>query len=59
MDYRQVAVYKEQQLARKVDRLQVLLFNAIVYLENDFDNTEQLLEELGMTQKEYKEIMGE
>lgn len=43
----------------KVDRLQVLLYNAIVYLEDDFDNIEQLLDELGMTKEEYDEIMGE
>lgn len=41
------------------DRLSDLLFNAIVYLENDFDDKEQLLDELGMTEEEYKNIMGE
>lgn len=43
----------------KNERLNTLLFNAIVCLENDFDDIEQLLDELGMTKEEYKEIMGE
>lgn len=41
------------------ERLSILLFNAIVYLENNFDDREQLLDELGMTEEEYKNIMGE
>lgn len=59
MDYKQIALIKEQKLEKDNNRLKVLLFNAIVYLEQDFDDKEQLLEELGMTKKEYKEIMGE
>ena len=59
MDYKQIALIKEQKLEKENNRLKVLLFNAIVYLEQDFDDKEQLLEELGMTKKEYKEIMGE
>ena len=59
MDYKQIALIKEQKLEKDNNRLKVLLFNTIVYLEQDFDDKEQLLEELGMTKKEYKEIMGE
>lgn len=59
MDYKQIALIKEQKLKKENNRLKVLLFNTIVYLEQDFDDKEQLLEELGMTKKEYKEIMGE
>lgn len=60
MDYRQVAAYKERQLANKVDRLEILLANALTILEeNGFGGESFAVTELGMTHKEYKEIMGE
>lgn len=45
-------------------KLRMLLYNAIDLLEDDFIDpslldTPELLEELGMTQEEYDEIMGE
>ena len=43
----------------KIERLKVLLYNAIVCLECDFDDTKQLLDELDMSEEEYNEIMGE
>ena len=40
------------------NRLEVLLYNAIVYLESDFQvSYEEILEELGMTEEEYDEII--
>ena len=53
------ALKKGNQTQISAERLSILLFNAIVYLENDFDNNEQLLKELGMTEDEYTAIMGE
>ena len=40
------------------ERLTTLLYNAIVLLEEHYGH-EYLLEELGMTEDEYNEIMGE
>lgn len=61
MDYKQVAVYKERRLLEKVDRLKVLLYNCIVAFEEEqtFDTKDTMLKYLGMSEKEYKEIMGE
>lgn len=43
----------------KENRLKVLLYNAIVLLEenNCYEGTDNLLDNLGMTEEEYKEIM--
>ena len=57
MTYKDVAVYKERQLTAKVDRYKVLLYNAICLLEEDYDSIESICEALGMTSKEYDEIM--
>ena len=38
------------------ERLKILLYNAIIILEEGLDFN-SLLEELGITEKEYKEIM--
>lgn len=38
------------------ERLKILLYNAITMLEENLDFN-SLLEELGITEKEYKEIM--
>ena len=61
MDYKQVAVYKERQLVEKVDGLKALLYNCIVAFEEEqtFDTKDTMLRYLGMSKKEYKDIMGE
>lgn len=40
------------------ERMITLMYNAIVLLEEQYDR-EELLEELGMTEDEYKKIMEE
>lgn len=62
--YKQVAVYKEQQLRKENNRLKVLLNNTLVMLEdvghiNTKDDRCELLKEIGMTTKEYEDITGE
>ena len=63
MTYNDIAVKNEQRLKQKNERLKILLYNAIVKLEDEnnadiFEDVhEYLLDELGMTEKEYKEIM--
>ena len=63
MNYKDIAVKNEQRLKQKNERLKILLYNAIVKLEDEnnadiFEDVhEYLLDELGMTEKEYKEIM--
>ena len=63
MNYKDIAVKNEQRLKQKNERLKMLLYNAIVKLEDEnnadiFEDVhEYLLDELGMTEKEYKEIM--
>ena len=61
MDYKQVAVYKEQRLLEKNERLKALLYNCLVAFEEEqtFDTRDRMLQYLGMTKREYKEIMGE
>lgn len=61
MDYKQVAVYKERRLLAKNDRLKALLYNCIVAFEEEqtFDTKATMLRYLGMSEKEYEEIMGE
>ena len=65
MTYKDIAVKNEQRLKQKNERLKILLYNAIVKLEDEnnadiFEDVhEYLLDELGMTEKEYKEIMEE
>lgn len=40
------------------ERLKTILYNAIIFLKVDNNyTTEELLEELGCTEEEYKEIM--
>ena len=63
MTYKDIAVINERKLKQKNERLKILLYNAIVKLEDEnnadiFEDVhEYLLDELGMTEKEYKEIM--
>ena len=63
MNYKDIAVKNEQRLKQKNERLKILLYNAIVKLEDEnnadiFEDVhEYLLAELGMTEEEYKEIM--
>lgn len=54
MDYKQMAVIRERKLASENERLKELLKKALELLEqtNNLDN-------LGITEKEYKKIMGE
>ena len=65
MTYKDIAVINERRLKQKNERLKILLYNAIVKLEDEnnadiFEDVhEYLLDELGMTEKEYKEIMEE
>ena len=63
MNYKDIAVKNERRLKQKNERLKILLYNAIVKLEDEnnadvFEDVhEYLLDELGMTEEEYKEIM--
>ena len=63
MNYKNIAVINERRLKQKNERLKILLYNAIVKLEDEnnadvFEDVhEYLLDELGMTEEEYKEIM--
>ena len=63
MTYKYIAVKKEQRLKQENERLKTMLFNAITLLEdmNNADIFEEvhgyLLREIGITEKEYKEIM--
>ena len=63
MNYKDIAVKNEKRLKQKNERLKILLYNAIVKLEDEnnadvFEDVhEYLLDELGMTEEEYKEIM--
>ena len=63
MTYKDIAVINERRLKQKNERLNILLYNAIVKLEDEnnadvFEDVhEYLLDELGMTEEEYKEIM--
>ena len=63
MNYKDMAVINERRLKQKNLRLTTLLYNAIVKLEDEnnadvFEDVhEYLLDELGMTEEEYKEIM--
>ena len=63
MNYKDIAVKNEQRLKQKNERLKILLYNAIVKLEDEnnadvFEDVhEYLLDELVMTEEEYKEIM--
>ena len=65
MNYKDIAVINERRLKQKNERLKILLYNAIVKLEDEnnadvFEDVhEYLLDELGMTEEEYKEIMEE
>lgn len=63
MNYKDIAVKNEQRLKQENERLKTMLFNAIILLE-DINNAdifedvhEYLLDELGMTEEEYEEIM--
>ena len=63
MNYKDIAVINERRLKQKNERLKILLYNSIVKLEDEnnadvFEDVhEYLLDELGMTEEEYKEIM--
>jgi hypothetical protein len=56
MNYKDIAVKKEQTLKQKNLRLTTLLYNALVVLEEQY-NPLLIQEHLGMTEEEYKEIM--
>lgn len=58
MNYKDVSVYNERKLRKANLRLTTLLYNALVLLEEQY-NPFLIIENLGMTQKEYNEIMGE
>ena len=63
MTYKDIAVINERRLKQKNLRQTTLLYNSIVKLEDEnnadvFEDVhEYLLDELGMTEEEYKEIM--
>lgn len=67
MDYKQIAVKNENKLKNENERLKTLLYNALDLLKTQLGIDEvsvsiedtELLEELGMTEKEYNKIMGE
>lgn len=60
MNYKQIAVLKERKLENENARLKILIVNALVMLEeNGFGGKSFAIHELGMTSKEYDEIMGE
>ena len=61
MTYKDIAVRNEIRLREKCERLEVLLANAITILEEQqvFDTHKRLLQEFGLTEKEYKHIMGD
>lgn len=58
MKYKDIAVKNEQRLRQKNLRLTTLLYNALVLLEEQY-NPFITIEKLGMTPKEYDDIMGE
>lgn len=58
MNYKDIAVHKVRRLRDNNHRLKTLLYNALVLLEEQY-NPFLIIENLGMTQKEYNEIMGE
>ena len=57
MTYKDVSVYNERKLRKTNLRLTTLLYNAIVLLEEQY-NPFLVIENLGMTQQEYNDIMG-
>lgn len=64
MTYKDIAVKNEQRLKQENQRLKILLRNAICFMEETQSNYgtdeevfEYVLDYLGMTEKEYKEIM--
>lgn len=58
MNYKDIAVHKERQLRDNNHRLKTLLYNALTLLEEQY-NPFLIIENLGMTQAEYNDIMGE
>ena len=61
MNYKDIAIINERKLKANTERLKTLLYNTITALEEEqvFDTHAHLLDYLGMTEKEYNEIMGE
>lgn len=57
MNYKDVSVYNERKLRKANLRLTTLLYNALVLLEEQY-NPFLIIENLGMTQQEYDDIMG-
>jgi hypothetical protein len=57
MTYKDVSVYNERKLRKTNLRLTTLLYNALVLLEEQY-NPFLIIENLGMTQQEYNDIMG-
>lgn len=58
MNYKDIAVKQEQKLKQQNARLKTLLCNALILLEEQY-NPFLIIENLGMTQKEYNDVMGE
>ena len=51
---------KQNKAEQKAERYQILLINALVLLEeNGFGGENFAINEIGITSKEYREIMGE
>ena len=48
----------EQKAIEKANRLEILLYNAIVLLQDGEYEHDRILDALGMTQTEYDKIMG-
>lgn len=57
MTYKDIAVHNERRLRKANLRLTTLLYNALVLLEEQY-NPFLIIENLGMTQQEYNDIMG-
>lgn len=61
MNYKDIAVKNEQRLKQENERLKTLLFNTLIMLEDVGhiypSDKADFIRELGMTEKEYKEIM--
>lgn len=57
MTHKDVSVYNERKLRKANLRLTTLLYNALVLLEEQYKPF-LIIENLGMTQQEYNDIMG-
>lgn len=63
MTYKDIAVINERRLKQQNERLKTLLFNALIMLEDVGhiypSDKAYFIRELGMTEREYNDIMGE